>query len=167
MRFAVFCYVSVIMACAAGLAETAPAQAPVGSQAEQIAEARKLLTDSKPNVRLQAALALIERDDEQAVSVLIDLLAELPEQDRLQAESALQQMAGEWSPRPALPSDDELSRKIRRAAWASWWRTLDGTTLLAAFQGRTANKDGKDKLPLSTPRLLAIRKPPGAAVALL
>jgi hypothetical protein len=194
-------------------------------------EVRKLLADPKPQVRLRAALALVQRGDEMAVAVLIDLLADLPQDERRQAEQALQQLAGAWSPAPSLQGDDELSRKIRREAWAGWWRTMNGPALLAAFRQRSlseeelarvqalidqlgdksfANRDRavgeliamgskvvgllreavkstdleqatraemclkritqkeeKDRLPTAAPRLLAVRKPPGAAAALL
>ena len=194
-------------------------------------EIRKLLADPKPQVRLRAALALVQRGDEKAVGVLIDLLADLPQDERRQAEQALQQLAGAWSPAPALQGDDELSRKIRREAWAGWWRTMNGPALLAAFRQRSLSEDDlarvqtlidqlgdtsfakrdravaeliamgfrvvgllreavkstdlerakraemclkqitqkeeKEKLPTAAPRLLAVRKPPGAAAALL
>ncbi|HYV36129.1 MAG TPA: hypothetical protein VE988_10525, partial [Gemmataceae bacterium] len=32
------------------------------------------------------------------------------------------------------------SRKIRREAWAAWWRTVDGSALLAAFRQRTLSE---------------------------
>src|SRR5262249_34620767 len=54
---------------------------------------------------------------------------------------ALQQIAEEWSPTPALAGDDEISRRILRDAWAGWWRNADGPALLAAFQKRTLSPE--------------------------
>jgi HEAT repeat protein len=110
-------------------------------QPEVLPEVRKLLGDPKPQVRLRAALALTERQDEEGIGVLIDLLADLPAAQRRLAEEALQQLAGEWSPNPPLAGDDEIARKIRRDAWAGWWRNTDGPALLAAFRKRTLSPD--------------------------
>jgi HEAT repeat protein len=110
-------------------------------RSELLPEVRKLLADTKPQVRLQAALALAQRLDEQGVAVLIDLLGELPAEGRRRAEQALQELAGEWAPSPPLARDDEVSRRIRREAWAAWWHTIDGPALLAAFGQRTLNKE--------------------------
>ncbi|HYV36131.1 MAG TPA: HEAT repeat domain-containing protein [Gemmataceae bacterium] len=115
------------------LAESGPASV--------LPQVRKLLADPKPRVRLRAALALTKRMDEPAVGVLIDLLVELPVEERKLAEQALQQLAGEWAPNPPLTGDDDLSRKVRREAWAAWWRTVDGPALLAAFRQRTLSQE--------------------------
>src|SRR5207249_4632549 len=94
-------------------------------------------------VRLKAALALAQAEqlDEEAITVLIDLLAVLPPPQRRLAEQALQQVAEEWSPTPALAGDDEISRRILRDAWAGWWRNADGQGLLAAFKKRTLSPE--------------------------
>jgi hypothetical protein len=152
---------ATVVLCAA----SQPVPAPEGEQ-PSVPQLRKLLADPKPEVRLKAALALVQRDEEKAVDVLIDLLAELRGDELRQAEIALQQLAGEWSPNPGLQGDDELSRKIRKEVWAGWWRTMTGPTLLAAFKKRIDSKTA-DKLPTNAPRLLAIRKPAGAAGVLL
>jgi RNA polymerase sigma factor (sigma-70 family) len=102
---------------------------------------RKHLNDPDPQVRLKAALRLAEQLDEEAINVLIELLAVLPAPQRRRAEAALQQIAEEWSPTPPLAGDDEISRRILRDAWAGWWRNADGPSLLAAFQKRTLSKD--------------------------
>jgi hypothetical protein len=102
---------------------------------------RKRLSDPDPQVRLEAALRLPEQMDEQAINALIELLGVLPAAERRRAESALQQVAAEWSPNPALAGDDEISRRILRDAWAGWWRNVDGPALLAAFQKRTLSKN--------------------------
>jgi hypothetical protein len=214
----------------AGTAETTQ-QPGAGGPPDTLAETRKLLADPSLQVRLRAALDLAPLPDEQAIGVLIELLTEVAPEERRQAEQTLQQLAGAWAPNPSLPGDDEVSRKIRRAAWAAWWRTIDGPGLLAAFRQRVlskeelpavqklveqlgdkaaaqreraaaaliahgpkvngllraaaksenaeqarraelclqqiALKDAKEKLPVSAPRLLAARKPPGASAALL
>jgi HEAT repeat protein len=102
---------------------------------------RKQLHDPDPQVRLRAALGLAEQPDEEAIHVLIELLAVLPAPERRQVESALQQIAEEWSPNPALTGDDEISRRILRDAWAGWWRNTDGEALQAAFRKRTLSPD--------------------------
>jgi RNA polymerase sigma factor (sigma-70 family) len=117
-----------------------PAQADKASAAEEGVD-RKLLSDPDPQVRLKAALRLAEPLDEEAINVLIELLAVLPAPERRRVEQALQQVAEEWSPNPALAGDDEISRRILRDAWAGWWRNADGQALLAAFQKRTLSKD--------------------------
>ncbi len=97
---------------------------------------RKLLRDAEPVVRLRVALALVEAEDTEAVPVLIDLLAEVgPPWDR-PIEELLQRLAGDWAPNPPA-GDDAITRRIRRDAWASWWRNTDGSALLAAFRRRT------------------------------
>jgi Ca2+-binding EF-hand superfamily protein/HEAT repeat protein len=108
---------------------------------EVLPELRKVMAKAPPQVKLRAALALARQLDEQAVTVLIDLLAELPATERTHVEEALKQLAGEWSPNPNLQGDDELSRRIRREAWVSWWKALDGPALLAAFRHRTLTRD--------------------------
>jgi hypothetical protein len=136
--------VTLFLACAAlalASAEPTQPQEPGDGQPLSVPEARKSLADPNPKVRLRGALELTAQLDEQAIGVLIDLLAVLPVNDRLQAEQALRQLAGEWSPNPDLPGDDELSRKIRREVWAGWWKTVDGPALLAAFRQRTLSKE--------------------------
>jgi HEAT repeat protein len=107
---------------------------------------RKLLRHPNPQVRLEAALALVERQDEEAIGVLIDLLAELRPAQRRLAEQALRQLAEEWSPNPTLTKDDEVSRRIRRDSWAAWWRNTDGPALLTAFRKRTLSPEQTDKV---------------------
>lgn len=98
--------------------------------------ARSALRAADPAVRLRAALALVQLRDLDGVPVLIDLLRELGPLERRQAEDALQELAGEWAPNPALSGDDEVSRNIRRDAWAAWWKHTDGPALLAAFRSQ-------------------------------
>jgi HEAT repeat protein len=107
---------------------------------------RALLQDPKTVVRQRVALALLERQDLDAVSVLIDLLGELSSDQRRPVEDALQQLAGEWAPTPPLQGDDAVSRRIRRDAWAGWWRNTDGPALLAEFRKRTLGPDDLARL---------------------
>jgi hypothetical protein len=102
-------------------------------------EPRKRLKDPNPQERLKAALDLSRQLDEDAISVLIELLAVLPAAQRRQAELALQGIAEEWAPNPKLAGDDEISRRILRDAWTGWWKNTDGPALLAAFQKRTVS----------------------------
>ena len=104
------------------------------------------LRDPNPTVRLRAALALAEKNDPAAFPVLIDLLVELPPAQRRQAEEVLQQLAGEWAPNPVLTGEDEVSRKIRRDAWAAWWRHTDGDALLTLFRNHTLHADDHPKV---------------------
>lgn len=122
----------------------AGAKADKGNQAA-LADDHKLLRDPDPQVRLKAALVLVEKLDEEAIGVLIDLLAELAPPQRQLAVNALQQVAEEWSPNPALAGDDEISRCILRDAWAAWWRNVDGPALLAAFKKRTLSPEQSAK----------------------
>src|SRR5438270_845945 len=65
---------------------------------EQWPAVRALLKDAKPAVRLRAALSLSAAGDAEAVAVLIDLLADLPPEQRKEAEDVLRELAGEWAP---------------------------------------------------------------------
>jgi HEAT repeat protein len=123
------------------LALSAVAQPPAKEGKSPGADLRKLLGAPDSEVRLRAALTLAARQDEQAIGVLIDLLADLPAAQSRLAEQALQALAEEWSPTPALARDDEVSRRIRRDAWAAWWRNTDGPALLAAFRKRTLSPE--------------------------
>jgi HEAT repeat protein len=115
-------------------------------QPEQWPTIRKLLRDPKPMVRLRVALSLAEQHDLEAFPALIDLLADLPAAHRKLAEDHLQRLAGEWSPNPALQGDDDVARRIRRDAWAGWWKNTDGPTLLAEFRKRTLTAQDQAKV---------------------
>jgi HEAT repeat protein len=108
---------------------------------EQVPQVRKLLKDPAPQVRLRAARALAEANDAEAIPVLIDLLAELPAGQRQAVEDQLKGLAGEWALTLEIPKDDEVSRGVRRDAWASWWRRTDGAMLLATLARHTLTPD--------------------------
>jgi HEAT repeat protein len=111
---------------------------------QERAAVRRLLQDPRPNVRLRAALALGEARDAEAVGVLIALLGELsPDQSR-QVEDFLRDLGGEWA--VSTPQGaDEVARRMRREAWAVWWRATDGPALLEEFRKRTLDEAGREK----------------------
>ncbi len=111
---------------------------------DQTAAVRELLKDPKPTVRFRAAMALADAYSSDAVPVLIDLLAELPTEQRKQAEEYLTNLAGEWA--VAGPQgNDVTSGKVRRDAWAAWWNGIDDKVLLHEFRSRTMTDDERDQ----------------------
>ncbi len=111
--------------------------------AEQIAAVRLLLKDPKPTVRFRAAMALADAYSADGVPVLIDLLAELPTEQRKQAEEYLTNLAGEWA--VAGPAgNDATSRHLRREAWNAWWHGIDDAVLLDEFKTRTLTDAERD-----------------------
>jgi len=113
---------------------------------DQVHAVRKLLHDPAPGVRLRTALALAEAHDAEAIPVLIDLLADLPIEQRHRVEEFLQQLAGEWAPASNFVGEDEIARKIRRDAWAAWWQNVDGKSLLSAVRKRTLTNEDREKI---------------------
>jgi HEAT repeat protein len=107
----------------------------IGSKAGRNA-IRPLLKDPRPSVRMRAALALADKNDTEAVTVLIDLVARLPAEGRLQVETYLTELAGEWAVKTPQ-NNDAASGRLRRDLWAAWWNSLDGAHLLEEFRGRT------------------------------
>src|SRR5262249_20833321 len=93
---------------------------------EQLPPTRKLLHDPDPGVRLRTAWALAEPHDAEAIPVLIDLLADLPAEQRRRVEDFLQQLAGELAPAMNIQGEDEEAHKARRDAWAAWWKNVEG-----------------------------------------
>jgi HEAT repeat protein len=115
-------------------------------QHQHVPAVHQLLHDPAPGVRLRTALALAEAGDAAAVPVLIDLLAELPAEQRRPVEELLQRLAGEWAPALGLPSEDKIGRRVRRDAWAAWWRNADGDALLALLRDHTLTAEGRIKV---------------------
>src|SRR5262245_51170263 len=97
--------------------------------------------DAKVMARLKTALEQMKKHDVDAVPLLIDLLADLPAEERGPVEDILRELAGAWAPHVTLAGDDDISRHIRRDAWASWWRRTDGPALLNEFRKRTLTAD--------------------------
>jgi len=114
--------------------------------AEQSTDWRKQLKDPSPLVRRQAALMLAEANDAEAIPVLIDLLAELPTEERRSVEEFLTQLAGEWAPVGALKSEDKIARRIYRDVWRAWWQNSDGATLLALLGEHTLTPELRRKI---------------------
>ncbi len=121
-------------------------------QPEVWSAVRKLLNDSRPLVRLRVAMALVLADDLEAVPALIDLLGEVPPPHHKPAEELLRQLAGAWAPNPPQ-SDDAIARRIRRDAWASWWRHCDSSSLLAEFRRRTLTASQQEQVQTLIDRL--------------
>lgn len=84
-------------------------------------DARRLLTDPDPEVRLRAAVAAVTfGKDKSAVEGLIKLLTEAPAAKAWRAEELLIRLAGDTAPAVSLGKHD-VSRKRCRDAWAEWW----------------------------------------------
>jgi aryl carrier-like protein len=107
------------------------------SSGERPSDLRQRLHDPSPAVRKQAALTLAEANDADAIPVLIDLLAQLPVEERKPIEDKLAALADEETPKFPFDGDDKKSRALRRATWAAWWRRNDGPALLAALAKHT------------------------------
>ncbi len=81
---------------------------------------RALLADPDVTTRLLAARALLEAGERDAVPALIDLLAELPPEERWSLEDRLAFLAEDDT--PSCPRDDRPGTARRcRDAWAAWW----------------------------------------------
>src|SRR5262249_28563714 len=106
---------------------------------------RPLLKDALPSVRLRVALGLVGAYDAEAVPTLIDLAQDLPMALRPAAEEYLNSLAGDWA--VAGPKGhDVMARKLRRDVWATWWKSTDGSTLLAEFRTRTPTDEDREKI---------------------
>src|SRR5262249_30384296 len=112
----------------------------------------KLLRDPRPLVRLRVGLALAEVDDVEGVPVLIELLGEVPVPQHRPIEALLQRLAGDWGPNPPQ-GDEEIAKRIRRDAWAGWWRNTDGAALLAEIRRRTLSQASQEKVLALVERL--------------
>ncbi len=111
----------------------------IGGSAERAA-VRPLLKDAKPTVRMLAALSLTELHDAEAMTVLIDVIAELPPEGRRRVEEYLNELAGEWAFKTPQGSD-AVSDRLRRDLWSAWWNTLDDKQLLDEFRSRTLTEE--------------------------
>jgi HEAT repeats len=101
---------------------------------------RPLLTDADPAIRLQAALALADARDSQAIPVLIECLSDAPAPLAAKAEEYLASLAGDWTVHGPSGSD-LVSRQLRREVWATWWQKTSGELLLREVQARTLTDD--------------------------
>jgi hypothetical protein len=89
---------------------------------------------------------MAEAYDAEAVPVLIELLAELPAEQRRPVEELLERLAGEWAPAAGFATEDPIGRRIRHDAWAAWWRNVDGAALLALVRDHTLTAEGRVKV---------------------
>jgi hypothetical protein len=87
--------------------------------AEHRPKALRLLHDSDAAVRLRVGVALLGAQEKDAVPALIDLLAELPDEDRWPLEQRLGRLAGDDAPATARDGPDAARRC--RDAWRGWW----------------------------------------------
>jgi HEAT repeat protein len=107
-------------------------------------EARKLLLDPVPAVRLRAALALARHHEPQAITTLVALLAELPAARAARAEECLLSLAEDQAPKQRL-SDTEPAKC--RDAWAAWWKsTEDSAPFVDEIRKRTRTDADRDKV---------------------
>jgi hypothetical protein len=112
---------AAVALCRAGVAEQQPA-------------VRNLLQDTDLAVRLRVAMALAFAKERDAIPVLIELLALLPQAQAWPAEDLLHRLAGEQAPDATLGRDD-ASRRTCRDAWAAWWREHAASADLSRLEG--------------------------------
>ncbi|HEY7327490.1 MAG TPA: HEAT repeat domain-containing protein [Gemmataceae bacterium] len=92
---------------------------------EQLPAIRRLLGEADLQVRRRVALALLEARDKAAVSVLVELLAELPLSEAEHVESMLLQVANDTAPKGSLNDMRDVGTAARgkyRDAWSDWWK---------------------------------------------
>ncbi len=83
----------------------------------------RLLTDTDPRVRFEAAAALGAAGERSAVPVLTALLTDAPLAIAWQAEDLLCHLIQEKSPPPALGNGTVTERQRSREVWEGWWQT--------------------------------------------
>jgi hypothetical protein len=112
------------------------AEVLVSAGKEYRSAVRTLLADAEPEARLRTALGLASAREREAVPVLIDLVAELPEDRIPLAEELLFRLAADSV--PELPSEEtSLHRRKRRDAWHDWWMKNGAKVDLALLSGET------------------------------
>jgi hypothetical protein len=103
-----------------------------GGGADGRAAVRRLLKDDTPSVRLRMALALARGGERDGITVLIDLLPRLSDEEAGQAEGVLYQLAGDAP--PTMPDADDKTK--RRDAWAGWWKEKGPRLDLGRLRGQ-------------------------------
>lgn len=93
-----------------------------GGGPEQRLEAKKLLADKEPSVRLRVSVALAYAKERDAVPPLIDVLAQVPLQDAWRAEDVLYRLAEGLEPPKVSLGTDATGRARCRDAWHAWWK---------------------------------------------
>jgi HEAT repeat protein len=101
-----------------------------GKADAELPAVRKLLGDADATVRLRTAVALAHRGDQNAVPVLIALLADLPLDQVWEAEDVLSALAGDKAPNQHV-GKDKASRTASVEAWKAWWRKEEKNVDLA------------------------------------
>ncbi len=87
-----------------------------------------LLRDPVPEVRLQAAEAVVRGRDRTGIPVLLALFEDGPASAARRAEEVLFQLAGETAPSASLGLAGPADRRRCREAWLNWW-TAQGDKL--------------------------------------
>lgn len=86
---------------------------------KNLAQARSLLKDPEPTVRLRAGLSLVSRREKEALPVLVELLNHLPPEQLWPVEEILIRLAGEKVPAVSLGTTED-TRKACFTAWNKW-----------------------------------------------
>jgi HEAT repeat protein len=110
-----------------------------------VSRVRPLLHDPEPAVRFRLAMALAELREQDAVPVLIDLLAQLGPAQTAQVEELLREIAGEQAPQISLRTTGVPGEKCRDV-WQAWWHAVDGQALLELFRRRTPRDADRDRM---------------------
>ncbi len=96
-----------------------------GVEGQKIA-AKKLLDDADAEVRLRSAQGLLAAKDEQAVPVLIELVAQGDIAQSWQAEELLRWAAAGRSPKETISVGSREAREACHNAWLAWWKQQKG-----------------------------------------
>lgn len=97
--------------------------------------ADKLLADPDPRVRFEAARALAQAGERNAVPTLIGLLSDGPVKLAWQVEDLLGRLAGDRVPSVALGAGEAGDRRKSREAWEGWWRLHQAGVNMTRLQG--------------------------------
>lgn len=102
----------------------------IRSEGIEITKAKELLRDRSPVVKLWAALGLVEREEKEAIEVLINTLPEIPVGLIGRTEMVLYHLAGTEAPEVII--GEHVSSRIKaRDAWKAWWKKNEAKIDLA------------------------------------
>jgi outer membrane protein assembly factor BamB len=124
---------------------------------EHRAAVRKMLEDADPNVRLHVGLTLVSQKEKDAIPVLIDLLAKLPQEEIWPIEDILYRLAQDKAPTVDSGPDGE-SAKSYRDAWAKWWQANEDKIDLAKIDLNAAQLGYTLLILLDANRVMEIDK---------